>query len=399
MIKQNEELIERVEKNIRIYYIGQFLLVFSFTMPHAILTPILLTKGILINQIALIQFFYNLAMLIFEIPSGIVADRISRKKTFICSLVCLFIAFFIILKFNSLYILCLAWFVYGLSQALNTGTLDSDMINSIKSYKKDYYKPFFKNSNYLALIGSIVGSGFGFLLYRIIDINIYLISLSLIIIVSILIILGYKEIATKKAQNIKLSDFKDHFLEALEEVKENRFVKYSIIALAILQFYLQFHFHYWQALFLENNISKDYFYLMYILFQLLNIFVYKIDIEKFDIKKIFLVFCISLVSIFLQILLKGKLIYIILYFAVLVFFMIVSYLSNYLLNKHVSQERISAIVSFNSTIQRIVAATSLLIYALVLRIFSIKYSLTFVAFLILLLEFYLSFKILKFNEE
>ena len=57
-------------------------MVAATTIPHAILTLLLLSKGILINQIAIIQLFYNVAVLIFELPSGIMADNFSRKNIF-----------------------------------------------------------------------------------------------------------------------------------------------------------------------------------------------------------------------------------------------------------------------------------------------------------------------------
>lgn len=397
--KDSQNSINIINKNIKVYYIIQILMVIAITIPHAILTIILLNKGILINQIAIIQFFYNLAMLIFELPSGVISDKVSRKRTFMISTVFLFMGFFLILKFDSFYILCIGWFSYGLSQALSTGTLDSDIINNIKEYKKDYYKTFFRRSNYIGLIGSILGSGVGFFLYRMIDINIYIISLILICFAFIIASLFYKSLDNEKIKVSRVSDFKEHLFSSLKEVRTNKITKYAILSLIILQVYLQFHFHYWQAIFLDIGIKEDYFYLSYLIFQLVNIFVYRIDLEDFQKSKLYIVFFISLLSIALQLISYNNLLYIIFYLVVLFFFMLISYLSNYLLNKYVSKERISSIVSFNSTLQRLVASMSLLSFSFILKFLSLRMTLIVISLIVIIAELFLTSRLVSLRKK
>ncbi|KXT64891.1 MFS transporter [Streptococcus lutetiensis] len=50
-------------------------------MPHSILTVILLAKGLSVSQILLIQSAYSIAIVLFELPSGLLADNHSRKKS------------------------------------------------------------------------------------------------------------------------------------------------------------------------------------------------------------------------------------------------------------------------------------------------------------------------------
>ena len=85
------------------------------------------------SQIVLMQSFFNLSMIIFEIPSGVMSDLYSRKKVYILSLLTLIITFFLIIFSKSLFWLSVAYTIYGLANALETGTIDVVLINSLKN--------------------------------------------------------------------------------------------------------------------------------------------------------------------------------------------------------------------------------------------------------------------------
>ncbi|GHP61547.1 hypothetical protein VN1193_14660 [Helicobacter pylori] len=83
--------------NILSYYCATMLLVIAQSLPHAILTPLLLNKGLSLSQIMIIQATYSLCVLLSEYPSGVLADLINRKMLFIVSklvLVCSFFVFY-----------------------------------------------------------------------------------------------------------------------------------------------------------------------------------------------------------------------------------------------------------------------------------------------------------------
>ena len=122
-----------IDKNTKVYYISTFLLFLASTMSHSILTVLFLKKGLLMSQIVLMQSFFNLSMIIFEIPSGVMSDLYSRKKVYILSLVTLVITFFLIIFSKSLFWLSVAYTIYGLANALETGPLDVILINSLKN--------------------------------------------------------------------------------------------------------------------------------------------------------------------------------------------------------------------------------------------------------------------------
>ncbi|MFC2295329.1 MAG: MFS transporter, partial [Leptotrichia hongkongensis] len=102
------------------------------------------------------QSFFNLSMIIFEIPSGVMSDLYSRKKVYILSLVTLVITFFLIIFSKSLFWLSVAYTMYGLANALETGTIDVVLINSLKNNETGLQK-FLKYQKQISTFSSILG--------------------------------------------------------------------------------------------------------------------------------------------------------------------------------------------------------------------------------------------------
>lgn len=124
--------VENLTHNIKIFYLSVVLKGMAVTMPHAILTLIFLKKGISYSQIATIQAMYSIATIIFEFPSGVLSDRYSKKTMFVISNVIMLFSYVIVLLCDSFYMLAFAWMIYGISNAFETGTIDSHIIVSIK---------------------------------------------------------------------------------------------------------------------------------------------------------------------------------------------------------------------------------------------------------------------------
>ena len=78
-------------------------------------------------------------MIIFEIPSGVMSDLYSRKKVYILSLLTLVVTFFLIIFSKSLFWLSVAYTIYGLANALETGTIDV-VLTKREQEVSDFYK-------------------------------------------------------------------------------------------------------------------------------------------------------------------------------------------------------------------------------------------------------------------
>ena len=74
--------MKSITRNTFVYLLANFLVTVAYSMPHLILTVILLSKGLSLLQILIVQSAYSIAIVLFEFPSGLIADNYSRK-TFI----------------------------------------------------------------------------------------------------------------------------------------------------------------------------------------------------------------------------------------------------------------------------------------------------------------------------
>lgn len=77
--------------------------------------------------------------------------------------------------------LYLAWFIYGIAAAFESGTLDSYLINKLKRSSNDkLIESFISKDNKIQFASMIIGSGIGGILYFMIGIKIYIIAIILV---------------------------------------------------------------------------------------------------------------------------------------------------------------------------------------------------------------------------
>lgn len=64
---------------MKTYFGVSALATFARVLPQAVLTPILLAKGLQYDSIIWTQIVYMITLTLAEFPSGLLADRLSRK--------------------------------------------------------------------------------------------------------------------------------------------------------------------------------------------------------------------------------------------------------------------------------------------------------------------------------
>lgn len=151
--------METLRKNILAYYGANFLLIIAQSLPHAILTPLLLSKGLSLSEILLVQTFFSFCVLVAEYPSGVLADLMSRKNLFLVSNAFLIASFSFVLFFDSFIFMLLAWGLYGLYSACSSGTIEASLITGIKEIKG--FVPVFSQKQSNRLFGHDYREFFG----------------------------------------------------------------------------------------------------------------------------------------------------------------------------------------------------------------------------------------------
>lgn len=175
-------------------------------------------------------------MVIFEYPSGVLADKFPKKYIYIVSQVLLTVTYLLVLNTDRYLLLITAGFVYGISTAAETGTVDSDIIiwikenNSAEEVSKKI-KKFIGTSGQISSLSAITGACLGFALYKIIDINIYLVMTALILFAGLLIACFYKipDRETKANERNIMAIVKDSFKE-IKETKYNEIINVGNIS-------------------------------------------------------------------------------------------------------------------------------------------------------------------------
>jgi len=130
-----------------------------------VLSLLLMDKGATLSTISVIMGIYSFTVMIFELPSGIMADLIGRKKMFILSLILSLVYSAIILLGRGFFVLCAGIFIYGLNRAASSGSFEALFIDFyIDEFGKDNMHHGTTLINVLEILGLSVGALVGGLL-------------------------------------------------------------------------------------------------------------------------------------------------------------------------------------------------------------------------------------------
>lgn len=372
---RNVKCVEDLTHNIQVFYFATILKAVAITMPHAVLTLVFLSKGITYAQIASIQAVYSIAMIIFEFPSGVLADKYSKKTIFILSNLIMMCSYIIVLMYNSFYLLAVAWFMYGISNAFETGTIDAHIVISIKKINdademRSKLEKFIGTGSSLTGIASIAGAAIGFFLYQRIYVNIYYAMLLLMVLSALLVWFQYRY--TKLQYNREDISLLSLVRNTMAELRHSKDLRWIMVSFGVLQVYIQIHFQMWQSFFLEAGYSEHSFLGMYLLFQAITIVVYKMPVLKLFRNYMSVFAILGVLSVVAMYFARNKLIIVIFYCIPVVIVFMFQYFLNIAYNAKVKEENISALISLTSTITRCFGACTLLIASVIIKNYTIK---------------------------
>lgn len=363
-----------IKRNTLVFLLSNFLVSVAYSLPHSILTVILLAKGLSLSQILIIQSAYSIAIVLFEFPSGLLADNYSRKNLYSLSKLFLIIMFLIVLFSNQFYLIFAAWFCHGIAAALDSGTLDAYIINQLKlAHHGAELRKFLALSNRLEIVGLLLGSSLGGILYHFIGINIYVLGTVFLAASTLISFFFFKE--TTKSDSLQDSHvmvLKKQITDSFKELRKQPRLSLILIFDFLTQIFFQTHFQLWQSFFLSKGIDSQYFPFFYITFQVITLFSYSINID--GVKKYAGVLKFSPLIVFLPLtFFLGKIaIFLTAYFIFVFVFYVIEFILNYQFNKMVSVENISSLISFKSTVSRIGSVLLLCILSFMVKQMSVS---------------------------
>ncbi|PDW25454.1 HP1165 family MFS efflux transporter [Helicobacter pylori] len=385
-----------LRKNILAYYGANFLLIIAQSLPHAILTPLLLSKGLSLSEILLVQTFFSFCVLVAEYPSGVLADLMSRKNLFLVSNAFLIASFSFVLFFDSFILMLLAWGLYGLYSACSSGTIEASLITDIKENKKDLSK-FLAKNNQITYLGMIIGSSLGSFLYLKIHAMLYVVGIFLIMLCALTIVIYFKEKEEDFKSQKSLKLLKEQVKGSLKELKDNPKLKILLVGHLITPIFFMSHFQMWQAYFLKQGVKEQYLFVFYIAFQVISILIHFLKASSYS-QKIALSSLLVLLCVSPLLLSNIPYCFIGVYAFMVAFFAYMSYCLGYQFSKFVSKNNISSLSSFSSSCVRVVSVLVLSLSSLELRYFSPLTIITMHFALTLLMLFFFLYKAKPFDE-
>ncbi len=385
-----------LRKNILAYYGANFLLIIAQSLPHAILTPLLLSKGLSLSEILLVQTFFSFCVLVAEYPSGVLADLMSRKNLFLVSNVFLIASFSLVLFFDSFILMLLAWGLYGLYSACSSGTIEASLITDIKENRKDLSK-FLAKNNQITYLGMIIGSSLGSFLYLKIHAMLYIVGIFLIMLCALTIIIYFKEKEGDFKSQKSLKLLKEQVKGSLKELKDNPKLKILLVGHLIMPIFFMSHFQMWQAYFLKQGVKEQYLFMFYTAFQVISILIHFLKAKNYS-QKIALSSLLVLLGVSPLLLSNIPYCFIGVYALMVAFFTYMSYCLGYQFSKFVSKNNISSLSSLSSSCVRVVSVLVLSLSSLELRYFSPLTIITMHFALTLIMLFFFLYKAKPFDE-
>lgn len=249
-----------------IYYISSNAL---FIWP--ILIIFLQSKGLSILQIMIINSIESLIAIILQIPTGIYADKISKKNSIIIGLNLKIISFILYIFSNSFSLIIFASIFYCISDSFISGADSALYFESIKlSNNISKYDKNISNLYSLNFYASAIISIFSSILY-IQNKDLPLIISILFLFIALIISLFFKD---TKNINIKKDNkffkIKDDLIKPTKYIIKNLNIFYVIILYIVFTFFIS-NMNYISQLYLENiKIPILYFGFIYFILNIIS---------------------------------------------------------------------------------------------------------------------------------
>lgn len=120
---------------------------------------LLIDKGATLSKLSILLGIYSFSVIVLELPTGIMADIIGKKKTFCLSLIVSLIFSVVILLGNGLVVLYIGMLLYGLNRAISSGSFEALFIDSyINEFGKDRLHVVTTRINVIDALGLSAGA-------------------------------------------------------------------------------------------------------------------------------------------------------------------------------------------------------------------------------------------------
>lgn len=221
----------KTNKTRIILYLYEF--ISTFILFYAVDTLFYLERGITSSKYLFFVVISYIVQLLFEIPSGVLADKYSKKKILIISQTLFIISTIIFIIAQNYIVFIIATIVVGLQKCFGTGIVNSFLYESLENKNKFNKCLFIKNTIYYTSYMLAMPIG-GFIAEKLSIITTYYITL-IPAIIGLIVLFFLNENETNNIKNNDTITGKLEILKnGLKEINKNSFIKTIIFTNAIL---------------------------------------------------------------------------------------------------------------------------------------------------------------------
>lgn len=244
--------MNRIEKNIKINYIYQCFRYLD--MSTSIWVLYLVSRGMSLTQIGLLESIYHITSLIFEVPTGAIADLLGRKKTIFAGRLCAIVSSVVMIASNDFWGFALGFILSACGNNLGSGTEEALVYDSVKQIgQEEEYIRINGISN--CLISGVQGLG-AFIGAMVAHIS-FLLSYISGIVASILALgtcLYFKEPENHNLE--KQVSLRQHFSDSINLIKKNKKISFLLIFYPMISVFTAIIYFYGQQCFASIGMNK-----------------------------------------------------------------------------------------------------------------------------------------------
>ncbi len=223
------------------FYLDALISPMFFFMP-AFIIIYFRNLGFTLFQISLLTMMMPLFMILFEIPTGAIADVYGRKISVLIGALIEGFAILSIFFLDNFYALLFSFALIGFGSTFNSGAREAWITDLIKKEKKDFLHEYFAKSGSIDSFGLVISGIIGAFLVKQFDVSIIWIFASISFVVTFILLFFAKEHFVKRKVKIKDS-FKNLIKQSKVSVnyaRHHSVLYLFFIATALIVFSSQF---------------------------------------------------------------------------------------------------------------------------------------------------------------
>ncbi len=239
-----------LQRNIKIYYSNDF-----FNGLMAISAPIIVifqlqSIGLSLAEVLIGEAFFALAILLSEVPTGVIADRVGRKKSLLIAESLVAFSFIYLALANSFLEVVFVQIVIGIGMAFASGANQAILYDTLKVFKKEKdYKRIYGRARTIQYTTSIITNILGGFLATLFGLFFPILMGGFFAILSVLNLTLFIEPPRGKKRTKSLHE---HTWKAFVYIWKHPLVRYTIIFSMILGVGQKLSFHtlnpYWDLM-------------------------------------------------------------------------------------------------------------------------------------------------------